>query len=207
MTDKQIHGEYTVSHLRPKPECMDQFMPLWNARVAAEAAGDMLTFEKLTERMREFQYEVGETETFPNAIMTLGKNDILNKYFAGAGYTQTCRMGLKGAGATAPGDTQNPASPARAWQEQGGTNVPNYTGTRQTLVMGAAVNGVAIATALSFAIVTTGGTVAGCFINNGGSATKDDTSGVLFSAGDFTGGAKVVAPLDTLQVTYQCTAT
>ena len=51
---------------------MAQFMPLWDARLAAEAAGDMLTFEKLTERMREFQYEVGETETFSNLVTTVG---------------------------------------------------------------------------------------------------------------------------------------
>ena len=204
MTNKQIHGEYTVSHLRPKPECMAQFMPLWDARLAAEAAGDMLTFEKLTERMREFQYEVGETETFSNLITTVGKNDILDKYFKGSAYTAAMVMGLKGAGAAAVGDTQ--ASHA-GWLEQGLANAPLYTGPRKVVTMGSASGGVSITPAQSFAIITTGGTVAGCFINMGGSSTIDSTSGVLFSAGDFTGGSKVVAPLDTLQVTYQCTAT
>jgi hypothetical protein len=204
MTGKQVHGEYTVKHLRPKPECMDKFMPLWEARIAAEAAGDMLTFEKLTERMREFQYEVGETETFANVITTVGKNDILDKYFKGSAYTAAIFMGLKGAGTAVVGDTQ---ASHTSWLEQGGTNAPQYTAPRKTVVMGAAAAGVSVSPAQSFSIITTGGTVAGCFINQGGTSAIDNTTGTLFSAGDFTGGAKVVAPLDTLQVTYQCTAT
>jgi hypothetical protein len=51
------------------------------------------------------------------------------------------------------------------------------------------------------------GTVAGCFINVGGSATKDNTTGTLFSAGDFTAGSKTVTSGDTLSVTYSATAT
>jgi hypothetical protein len=54
--------------------------------------------------------------------------------------------------------------------------------------------------------MTGSGTVAGCFINVGGSATKDDTTGTLFSAGDFTAGDKIVTSGDTLSVTYSATA-
>jgi hypothetical protein len=183
---------------------LDKFMPLWDARIAAEAAGDRFTFEKLTEQMREYQYEVGETETFANLITTVGKNDILDKYFKGAAYTQTIRMGLKGVGAANAADTQ---ASHGSWLEQGLANVPLYSGSRPSVTMGNAAAGVSTSPVQSFAIITTGGTVAGCFINNSGSATIDNTTGVLFSAGDFTGGNKVVVPLDTLQVTYTCTAT
>ena len=49
---------------------------------------------------------------------------------------------------------------------------------------------------------TSGGTVAGAFVNCNGSATQDNTTGTLFSAGDFSA-SKTVANGETLTVTYQ----
>ena len=48
--------------------------------------------------------------------------------------------------------------------------------------------------------------IAGCFINIGGSATIDNTTGTLFSAGDFTAGSKTVTSGDTLSCSYTATA-
>lgn len=136
-----------------------------------------------------------------NLVTTAGKNDLLDKYLKGSAYTQTIRMGLKGAGTAVVGDTQ--ASHA-AWAEQGLANAPTYTGNRKDVVMGTAAAGSSVSPVQAFAI-TSSGTVAGCFINNGGSATKDDTSGILYSAGDFSGGSKVVSNGDTLNVTWTAT--
>jgi hypothetical protein len=112
-------------------------------------------------------------------------------------------MGLKGTGTPVLADTQ--ASHA-SWLEVGGTNAPTYTGNRQTPTFGSAVAGAkATSTPLVFSM-TGSGTVAGCFINIGGSATKDDTTGTLFSAGDFTAGSKTVTSGDTLSVSYTATA-
>ena len=133
-----------------------------------------------------------------NLVTTVGKNDILDKYLKGSAYTQTIRMGLKGAGSAAAGDTQ--ASHA-GWLEQGLANAPTYTGNRKDVTMNAASGGSSSSPTQVFAI-TSSGTVAGCFINNGGSATKDDTTGVLLSAGDFSGGSKTVSNGDTLNVSY-----
>lgn len=137
-------------------------------------------------------------DVIENLVTTVGKNDLLDKYLKGSGYTQTVRMGLKGAGAADAGDTQ--ASHA-GWLEQGLGNAPTYTGNRKDVTMGAAAAGSSASPVQAFAI-TSAGTVAGCFINNGGSATKDNTTGVLYSAGDFSGGDKVVDNGDTLNVTY-----
>ena len=54
--------------------------------------------------------------------------------------------------------------------------------------------------------MTGSGTVAGAFINVGGSSTIDSTTGVLFSAGDFTAGSKTVTSGDTINVTYTLSA-
>lgn len=137
-------------------------------------------------------------DVIKNLVTTVGKNDLLDKYLKGSAYTQTIVMGLKGAGSAAAGDTQ--ASHA-GWTERGGTNAPAYTGNRKAVTMGSASSGSSVSPTQAFAI-TSSGTVDGCFINNGGSATKDDTTGVLFSAGDFTGGAKTVANGDTINVVY-----
>lgn len=200
---RPVQGEYRVTQLRPRPECLEAFMPLWQARIAADAAGDQAEVTRLSEEMRPLQFQVGDEEVFSNIITTVGKNDLLDKYLLGSAYTQTIRMGLKGTGTAVAGDTQ--ASHA-GWLEQGLANAPTYTGNRKTVTMGSAAAGVSTSPTQAFAI-TSSGTVFGCFINNGGSATIDNTTGVLFSAGDFTGGSKVVVNLDTLNVVYTLTAT
>lgn len=136
-------------------------------------------------------------ESFDNVVTTLGKNNMLDKFLKGAAYTQTIVMGLKGTGVAVAADTQ--ASHA-TWSEVGLANAPTYTGNRQAVTMNAASAGSSASPTQAFAITSTG-TVAGCFINNGGSATKDDTTGTLFSAGDFTV-ARGVANGDTINVTY-----
>lgn len=137
-----------------------------------------------------------------NLVTTVGKNRtldiILGNTAAGA-----VVMGLKGTGTAAVGDTQGSHA---GWNEVGGTNAPAYTGNRPTPSFSSASSGSkATSSAVSFSI-TSSGTVAGCFINIGGSATKDDTTGTLFSAGDFSGGSKTVSNGDTLNVSYTATA-
>jgi hypothetical protein len=90
------------------------------------------------------------------------------------------------------------------WTEAGNANAPTYTAPRKTAAWSAAGGGSkALSAALSFAITGTG-TVKGCFLVYGPGAvsTIDNTSGVLWSAGLFTGGDKAVVNTDTLNVTY-----
>jgi hypothetical protein len=137
-----------------------------------------------------------------NLVTTVGLNlnmdTILGNSAAGA-----VVMGLKGTGTPNAADTQ--ASHA-TWDEVGGANAPTYSGNRQTPSFSAAVGGVKTTSAPVVFSMTGSGTVAGCFINIGGSATKDDSTGTLFSAGDFTAGSKTVTNGDTLSVTYTATA-
>lgn len=137
-----------------------------------------------------------------NLVTTVGKNLTMDTTL-GNSAAGAVVMGLKGTGTAAAADTQ--ASHA-GWLEVGLTNAPTYSGNRPTPSFSAASAGAkATSSAVTFSI-TSSGTVAGCFINIGGSATKDNTTGTLFSAGDFTAGSKSVSNGDTLSVTYTATA-
>ena len=137
-----------------------------------------------------------------NLVTTVGKNKTMDTVLGNTAGGAIV-MGLKGTGTADVTDTQ---ALHAGWLEVGGTNAPAYTGNRPTPSFSAASSGTkSTSAAVSFAI-TSGGTVAGCFINIGGSATKDDTSGVLFSAGDFSAGSRVVISGDVLNVSYSATA-
>lgn len=140
-----------------------------------------------------------------NTVVTVGKNALLDAGLAGSGYTVTGPfMGLissSGYSAISAADTM--ASHA-GWAEAGNANAPTYTAPRKTAAWSAAAAGAkALSSALSFAI-TGAGTIKGAFMvfGSGAVSTIDNTSGVLFSAGLFTGGDRLVANLDTVNVSY-----
>jgi hypothetical protein len=144
-------------------------------------------------------------ETIDNVVATVGKNLALDTFLAGSAYTVTgpfmSLISSTSYTAVAAGDTM--ASHA-GWLEAGGANAPTYSGNRKTAVWSAAASGSkALSAALSFAITGTG-TVKGAFLcyGSGASATKDNTSGTLWSAGTFSTGDKAVVNGDTLNVNY-----
>jgi len=153
--------------------------------------------ERLSREMRPMQFEAWKRED-PNVVTNVGRNDILDKYWRGSSYTQTVVMGLAGTGTKAAADTQ---SSHAGWSEVGGANAPTYTGNRKAVTMGAASSQSSVSPQQTYAITSTG-TVAGLFMNNGGSSTKDDTTGVLVSVVNFTGGDEAVNNGDSLLVTY-----
>ena len=145
------------------------------------------------------------SDTIENLTTNVGRQSLLNSYFANTGGGAIV-MGLMGTGTPAYADTQ--ASHA-TWLEIGGANAPTYSGTRKTPAFSAATSANPSVLTTSAAVVfsmTGSGTVAGAFINVGGSATVDNTTGVLFSAGDFTAGSKTVTSGDTINVTYTLSA-
>jgi len=159
----------------------------------------------------------------PNLVTAVGKGALFDYYFGATGTSGGTSsganyLGLVGsASATANYVQSDTISSHTGWIEVGGTNAPAYTGNRQSPNWSAATNNGSAspsnivskaASALTFSM-TSSGTVFGCFINSGAtaSATKDSTTGILYSAGNFTGGSKIVANGDSLAVTYQTTAT
>ena len=140
-------------------------------------------------------------DTIENLVTTVGKNLTITGALTNAAQGISY-MGLKGVGAAAVGDTQA----SHTWLEVGAANAPTYTAPRKTPTWGVASAGTIGPTAVQVFAMTGAGTVAGCFINVGGTSAIDNTTGTLFSAGDFPAGVKTVSSGDTLSVSYTATA-
>ena len=137
----------------------------------------------------------------PNLVVNEGLQDMNAQYFKGSAYTAAWYIGLYGAAASnspAAGDTM--ASHA-GWTEI----VPYSNATRPAATFGTATTAnpsvqTNSASPASFTINATA-TVGGAFLTS--NSTKSGTTGVLFSASDFTApGDRSVASADTLNVTY-----
>jgi hypothetical protein len=135
-----------------------------------------------------------------NLVVNVGLQDMNAKYFTGSGYTAAWYIGLYGAGAS-----NTPAASDTMSSHAGWTEVTDYSqstrpactfGTPTTTDPSVATN---TASPASFSINNTT-TVGGAFLTT--SNTKGGTTGILFSASDFTGGDRSVVSGDTLSVTY-----
>jgi hypothetical protein len=145
-------------------------------------------------------------DKFHNLVMNVGLQDLNNKYFNGSAYTAAWYLGL----ITGPGSGTSFAAADTMSSHTGWTEFINYTGTDRILAdFGTATNADpsvilnSTGTGGSPAVYTisgAGGTIAGAFLTTG--QVKSATTGILFSAGDFSGGDKIVASGDTVNVTY-----
>jgi hypothetical protein len=139
--------------------------------------------------------QVKWTDTFNNLVTTAGKNDLLDKYMAGSAYTAAWYLGLVDGASTptyAAGDTS--ASHA-GWSESAAYS----NSTRPAVSWSSASSGSKASSATAFNINGTA-TIAGAFLIS--NSTKSGSTGILYSAGSFTGGNRSVASGDTLNVTY-----
>ena len=140
------------------------------------------------------------SDVIKNLVVTQGKNNMLDEYFEGSGYTPAWYLGLVD-GATSP--TYNAADTMGS--HAGWSEFTSYSeATRPAPTWSAASSGSKATTATSFSI-SGSGTVAGAFMTT--NSTKSGTTGTLYSAGNFTGGSRSVASGDTLNVTYTATLT
>lgn len=150
------------------------------------------------------------SDTFHNLVVNQGLQDMNSKYFKGSGYTAAWYLGL----VTGPGtDTTYGASNTLAshgstgsggWTENTAYTTTGGAGVRAEVTFGTAttadpsvINNTASPGV--FTMTSNAQTIAGAFL----ASVSSGTSGILFSAGDFTGGDKLVDSGDSLSVTYQ----
>ena len=144
--------------------------------------------------------QVKWSETIKNLVVTVGKNAMLDEFFAGSAYTAAWYLGLVD-GTSSP--TYNAADTMGS--HAGWSEFTSYSeATRPAPTWSSASAGSKATTATSFSI-SGSGTVAGAFMTTG--SAKSGTTGTLYSAGNFTGGSRTVASGDTLNVTYTATLT
>lgn len=137
-------------------------------------------------------------EEFDNLVTTVGKNSLLDKFLDLGAAHSAIHMGLKSSGAALAADTMASHS---SWTE------PSIVAARLVPAFSAAAAGSkATSAAVSFAINSgTNTVVAGVFIVMSGTSAIANTTGTLFSAGDFAS-TKTVSSGDTLNVTYTASA-
>ena len=142
-------------------------------------------------------------DSIKNLVVTVGKNDLLDKYFSGSAYTAGWYMGLvdnASFSAYAAGDTL--ASHA-GWLEFLDYTISGSSTNRATPSWGSASAGSKATTATTFTI-SGSGTVLGALMctTQARNTASNGGAGILYSAGSFTGGSRAVASGDSLLVTY-----
>ena len=150
------------------------------------------------------------SDVIENLTTNVGRASILDSYLGntGGGAIVMGLGGANGSGTFTPAYTDTQASHA-GWYEVGLANAPTYSGNRKTPTFSASTVANPAVKSTSSAVVfsmTSSGTVYGAFINVGGSATIDNTTGTLLSIGQFTAGSKTVTSGDTINVTYTLSA-
>jgi hypothetical protein len=141
-------------------------------------------------------------DTFHNLVVNEGLQDLNTKYFKASGYTAAWYLGL----VNGPGSGTTYSATDTLALHGGWTEDTNYTGNRKSVTFGTASladpSVIDNSASPSVFVMNNTTTVAGAFL----CTVASGTSGILFSEGDFTGGDKIVASGDTLNVTYTFSA-
>lgn len=203
-------GHYALNATGPVEEFRARYVLLRDRIQAIKEGGKfyrMLRRASLRKMMAEFAaIPIEEKWSVPvlgNLVTTEGKNDMLDKYLAGSSYTAAWYILLIGSTSYTTGAAVTDTMASHGgWVE----DVEYSQAARPTTSWAAAANGSkTLSAACVYSINGDGTTIKGCGLTT--VSTKSGTTGVLFSAGLFTGGDKILSNGDTLNVTYTATLT
>lgn len=218
----EIHGRYTGKITGYKPEHAKEYLAAFPRLQAMRAQRDKLLrytpkfahelVQKCLKELTDFEAymaslcEVKSELVAENLVTTVGKNYLLDNGLAGSAFTAAYYMGLISSTSYSTIVAADTMSSHAGWLEAGIANTPTYSeSARRTAAWSATSAGSkALSAALRFTF-TGSGTVKGCFLTT--VATKDGTTGTLYSAGLFTGGDQPVVNTNTLDVSYTASLT
>ena len=136
-----------------------------------------------------------------NLVTTVGKNDALDKYLEGSAYTAAWYLGL----ISSTSYTTGPAAGDTSASHGGWAEDQNYSQATRPAPSWSAASGGSKATSANVAFsINATTTIKGAFLIT--NSTKGGTTGILFSAGTFSGGDEAVNNGDTLNCTYTLNA-
>lgn len=192
--------------LRAQVEKLLRWTPTFAVAMMAKLLKELEDFERYMDSLCEIKWD----QYAQNVVTTVGADLALDTVLAGSAYTVAGPyMGLIGAvsytGVPVIADTM---SSHATWTEAGTANAPTYTGPRKTVAWSAASGKSKSPSSAPVFAITGTGTAKGVFLvlGTGALSTIDNTAGVLYSAGLFSGGDQAVVNTNTLTVTYAATA-
>ena len=194
-------GRFHYKNHAVRPGFEQEYREIRAARDAAWAKRDFAQAGVFDDALIRIPKELVAQESYLNLVVTVGRNDWLDSWLSKSAYTAAWYLGLissTGWSAVAAGDTM--ASHA-GWTEAAGYSNAN----RPTTAWSAASGGSkALSAGLAFNINATA-TIKGSFLTSNN--TKSGTTGILGTAGLFTGGDQPVVDTNTLTVSYSLSLT
>ena len=202
--DSNATGVYIATCTGPVEERRQEYIFLRDTIAEIEAA-NLITRLMYSSRLAVLKKQLDAIpieekwadQVAPNLVTTVGGNNMLDNHLSGSAYTAAWYMGLISATSytTGPALTDTMASHG-GWAED-----VNYSNAARptTAWSAAASKSKSLSAGLVFNM-NDSTTIKGCFLNT--DSTKNGSTGILFSAGLFTGGDQPVVNGNTLTVTY-----
>lgn len=195
-------GKYLAVNHAVRPGFEQEYREIRAARDKAWAARDFAQAGVYDDALIRIPKEEAWRDSYYNLVVTVGKNDWLDKWLAGSAYTAAFYIGL----ISATSYTTGPAAGDTMASHGGWTEFVGYSNaSRPTTAWSSASGGIKALSAGLVYNINAGGTVKGSFLTTNNS--KSVTTGILGSAGLFNGGDQPVVDTNALTVNYALSLT